>query len=303
MRRVTCLFPAATEIAFGIGAGDQVVGVSHACDHPPTAREKKVVTRARFDQKELSSRAIYNQKVENNTRFGSIFRLDESALWGLRTETMITQGPSDFALISLQGVRAIAEGLNPRPEVVSLYPRHLDDVLDDHVRVGLAAGQLYEARALVEGVRKRIKAVQAEVSGARRLHVAFVQWLDPSFAGGYWIPQLIEIAAGVDALGTPGLSPNRFHWPDLRRQDPDVVVVACEELSLERARSEMRLLTDRPGWGALSAVRRNRVYVGDGRVFTRGGPRVIDALEALAWAVHPDRFPAPAPEALQLFGA
>ena len=302
MRRVTCLFPTATEIAFGIGAGDQVVGVSHACDYPPAAAQRKAVTRARFDQKELSSRAIYNQKVETATRFGSIYRLDESALWGLRTQAIVTQGPSDFALVSLQGIRAIAEGLNPRPEVLALYPRHLDDVLDDHVRVGLTAGQLHDGRALVEDMRKRIATVQDELSGARRMQVVFVQWLDPSFAGGYWIPQLVEIAGGIDVLGTPGVSPNRFRWPDLRRRNPDVLVVACEELSMERVRAEMGLLTDRPGWSDLAAVRRGRVYLGDGRCFIRGGPRVIEALEALAWAIHPDRFEAPPPEVLQRFG-
>lgn len=300
--RITSLFPAGTEIAFAVGAGDEVVAVSHACDHPPEVKERKIVTKARFDPSEMSSAEIYREKVETNRRFGSLFRLDETAMWGCRANVVITQGPGDFSLVSLRGVRAIAEGLNPRPELLILYPKHLDDVLDDHLRVGLAAGHMAEARELVERMRERIETVERTAEGGRRRTVAFVQWLDPSFAGGYWIPQLIELAGGVDVLNTAGLSPSRFHWPELRQHNPDIVVVACEDMSVERVRSEMYLLTDRPGWWELEARRLDRVFIGNGACFTRGGPRLVEGLEALAWAINPDRFPEPAPNVLQKFG-
>ncbi len=299
---ITSLFPAATEIAFAIGAGAEVVGVSHACDYPPEVAERKKVTRARFDAGDLTSAEIYRQKVETNRRFGSIFRLDETAMWGLQANVVITQGPGDFSLVSLPGVRAIAEGLNPRPELLILYPRHLDDVLDDHVRVGFATRHLPEAREVVKQLRERIATVESRSRGAGRRLVAFVQWLDPSFSGGYWIPQLVELCGGVDALNKAGLSPSPFHWPDLRRLNPDVLILACEDLSIERVRSEMSLFTERPGWCDLAARRRDRVFVGDGPCFTRAGPRIADALEALAWAIHPDRFPEPPPEVLQPLG-
>jgi iron complex transport system substrate-binding protein len=106
--RITSLFPTGTEIAFAIGAGDEVVGVSHACDFPPEVSERKAVTKARFDPGELSCAAIYRQKVETARKFGSLFRLDETAMWGCRANVVITQGPSDFSLVSLHGVRAIA---------------------------------------------------------------------------------------------------------------------------------------------------------------------------------------------------
>jgi iron complex transport system substrate-binding protein len=300
--RIVSLFPAATEIAFAVGAGDEIVGVSHACDFPPEVKERKAVTKARFDPSEMSSAEIYRQKVETNRKFGSLYRLDETAMWGCQANVMITQGPGDFSLVSLQGARAIAEGLNPRPELMILYPKHLDDVLDDHSRVGFAVGHMGEARELVEDVREKIAAVESAVSGATRRLVSFVQWLDPSFSGGYWIPQLIEIAGGIDALNTAGLAPTRFHWQELRQRDTEVLVFACEDMSVERVRAEMHLFSERPGWWELLAKRLDRVFIGDGSCFTRAGPRLIDGLEALAWAIHPDLFPEPPPEVLQKFG-
>ncbi|UCF20678.1 MAG: ABC transporter substrate-binding protein [Gemmatimonadota bacterium] len=303
MPRVASLFPAATEIVFAVGAGDQLVGVSHECDHPPEARERKRVTHGRFDPKELSSSEIYRQKVETSRRFGSVYRLDETAMWGLRADVIITQGPSDFSLVSLPGIRAIADGLNPRPELITLYPRHMDDVLEDHIRVGLAVGRLNEAHEFVDGMNRRMSAVQRALRTARRVRVAFIQWLDPCFSGGYWIPQLIEVAGGVDALNTAGLAPGPVAWSDLRRRDPEAIVVACEDLGIERIKREMRVLSERPGWKELSAVRFQRVYLGDGAAFTRAGPRLIDAIEILAWALHPNLVDKPAShELLRTYG-
>jgi iron complex transport system substrate-binding protein len=300
--RVTSLFPSGTEIAFAIGAGDDVVGVSHACDYPPEVRERSAVTKARFDPSEMSSAEIYRYKVETTRQFGSLFRLDETAMWKCQANVVLTQGPAEFSLVSLHAVRAIAEGLNPRPELMVLYPRHIDDVLDDHVRAGFATGRLGEARARVDEMRERIAAVEAKASGQRRRQVAFMEWIDPPICGGFWIPQLIEIARGVDALNTPGLSPGRFHWPELRKQDPDTLTIACDGLSIERVRSEMGLLTERPGWWELTARRLNRVFIGDAACFTRAGPRLVDGLEAIAWALNPELFPEPAPGVLQRFG-
>ncbi len=183
-----------------------------------------------------------------------------------------------------------------------LFPKHIDDVLDDHRRVAFAVQRMPEARELVGRLRERIATVEQVASGGKPRRVAFLQWLDPSFAGGYWIPQLIEMAGGVDVLNIAGVSASRVHWPDLRRANPDVLVVACEDMSVERAASELQLLADRPGWWELAARRAGRVFVGDGPVFTRGGPRLVDALEALAWALNPDRFPEPPPEVLQRLG-
>ena len=297
------LFPAGTEIAFAIGAGDEVVGVSHACDYPPEVADRKVVTSPRFDATDLTSAQIYRQKVETNRKFGSLYRLDETAMWAMRAEVVITQGPSDFSLVSIPNVRAIADGLNPRPSLVILFPRHLDDVFDDFSRVGFEVGRLPAARELIARIYQRIEAVGQGLRGAtRRRTVAFIQWLDPAFSGGYWIPQLIELAGGIDVFGTPGVSPSRVRWQDLRRHDPEILVVACEDMSIDRINSEMEMLTDRPGWYELAAVQGGSVFIGDGGCFTRGGPRLIDALEALAWAINPHHFEIPRPEVLRRFG-
>jgi iron complex transport system substrate-binding protein len=299
--RITSLYPTATEITFAIGAGDEVVGVSHACDYPPAAKERKAVTRQRFETKELSSNEIYQQKTETNKRFGSIYRLDETALWGLRSDVLLTQGPGDFSLVSLEGERAIADGLNPRPNLMILYPRHLDDVLDDHARVGFATGHLQEGKELVFRMRKRIDAVEEAARGSRRRRVAVIQWLDPLLSSAFWVPQMIEIAGGRDILNTAGLSPSHLSWQALKKRDPEVLIICPEDLPVQRTLSEMPLLAERPGWWEMEATRRGRVFIGDGAVFTRAGPRLIDGLEAMAYAVNPERFPKPPPEVLRQY--
>jgi iron complex transport system substrate-binding protein len=198
-------------------------------------------------------------------------------------------------------VRAIAEGLNPRPTLLILYPRHLDDVFDDHARVGFAVGRLERARDLVDKMQNVFQSVEESVEGARRPHVAFLQWVDPLFCAGYWVPQLIEIAGGKDLLNRAGLSPGRVHWADLRKQNPDVLIVASEDMDVERVREEMPLLTDRTVWHEIAAVRHHRVYIGAGPYFTRAGPRLVAGIRALGWAIHPDRFPEPPPEVLRKF--
>lgn len=300
LRRIVSLFPTATEIAFAIGAGDDVVGVSHACDYPAEARERTAVTRLRFDPSEMSSREIHYQKTEANRKYGSVFRLDETALWGMKAKVMITQGPADISLVSLPGVRAVAEGLNPRPILLILNPRHLDDVFDDHSRLGFALRHLEEARELVFAMERRIETVESNLRGARRQTVAFLQWMDPPIAGGHWVPQLIESAGGRDVLNTAGLAPIAIDWQSLRKKNPDVIVLACEDMGIERAREELRLITDRPGWRDLKAARRGLVFIGDGRCFTRAGPRLVDGLEGLAWALNPNLFPRPPAHVLQL---
>lgn len=300
MRRTVSLFPTATEIAFAIGAGDDLVGVSHACDYPVEAAERTAVTKPRFDQSEMSSREIHDLKLEAMKKFGSIYRLDETALWGMQAKVLITQGPADISLVSLPGVRAIAEGLNPRPILLILNPRHLDDVFDDHARVGFALRHLEEARELVLQMERRIEAVEKNLRGARRQSVAFFQWMDPPIAGGHWVPQLIELAGGRDVLNTAGLAPITVAWDGIRKKNPDVIVVACEDMGINRVRDEIRLLTDRPGWRDLKAPRRGLVFIGDGRCFTRAGPRLVDGLEGLAWALNPSAFPRPPEHVLQL---
>ena len=298
--RIASLYPAATEIAFALGAGDEITGVSHACDYPPKVEHIDKLTAARFDPSELSSREIYDQKVELNHRFGSLSRLDETALWRAKADVLLTQGPGDFSLVSLAGLRAVAEGLKPRPEMVILYPRHLQDLIEDHVRVGFFIGRMERARKLAEMIRRKIDKIAAQAKPERRRRrVAFIQWLNPGFSGGYWIPQLIEVAGGRDCLNTAGLSPSRFRWHDLVARDPEVLVIACEDLDVERTREEIGVLTENPGWWELLAVRKGRVYIGSGTYFIRSGPRFLYGLEALAWAIQPELFPEPKPHVLQ----
>lgn len=300
-KRVVSLFPGGTEIAFALGAGEDVVGVSHACDHPPEVAERPKATQPRFDPSELPSGEIYRQKVELARRFGSLGRLSETRLWEMRPDVIVIPGPGELPAVSLEGVRAIAEGLNPRPSLVILYPRHLDDVVDDVLRVGFEVGRMAEARELAGSLRRRIDAVEQRAALGVPHSIGFIQWIDPAISGGHWIPQMIETAGGVDVLNTAGFTPSRFDWHTLKRRHPDFLVFACEDVAPAQLEAEIGWLLDDRFWEGVRAVERGRVYVGDPTCFVRPGPRVVDGLEALAGMLHPDLFPR-RPDILRRFG-
>jgi iron complex transport system substrate-binding protein len=289
--RIVSLVPSATETLFALGLGDEVTAVTHECDFPPEARERPRVTRDVIGPG-LDSGEIDRAVRELTEQGRSIYELDEAALQRLQPDLIVTQSLCTVCAVAYEDVRAVAERLDSKPRVVSLDPHTLGEVLGDVRTLAQATGARDAAVELVRDAAGRIDRVRLAVRAAERVRVAALEWLDPVFAAGHWVPQLIEYAGGEDVLGLPGEPSERRSWDDVIAAEPDVVVVMPCGYDGERAHAEAEAYADE-----LAAVGARRVVAADAAAwFSRPGPRLIEGLEWLAHVLHPDRLPeAPAP--------
>jgi iron complex transport system substrate-binding protein len=297
MTRTVSLLPAATEIVGALGLTDDLVAVSHECDFPVEVHSRPRATHCEIHGKGLDSRAI-DAWVSARLRSGaSLYTLDEALLHDLRPELILTQKLCDVCAPAFGSVAAFARTLPGPPRVLNLEPRRLEDVFANIARVAEAMGRPERGELVVRELKDRVRAV-AEGSSRASGHpsVFLMEWVDPPFCSGHWGPELVEIAGGRDVLGKVGEDSVRVEWEAIARADPEVIVLACCGHSVDRTLRDLPLLEGRPGWASLRAVRARRVYVCDGSAyFSRPGPRLVDSLEILAEAIHPElwagRFP------------
>jgi iron complex transport system substrate-binding protein len=289
--RIVSLVPSATEMLFALGVGDEVTAVTHECDHPAPARDLPRVTRDVIGSG--LAPAEIDRAVRALTEQGrAIYELDEDALDRLQPDLIVTQALCAVCAVSYDDVRAIAERLDSRPQVLSLDPHTLGEMLGDVRTLAQATDAKDAGVALVQDVASRIDRVRLAVRAAEPLRVAALEWLDPVFVAGHWTPQLIEYAGGVDVLGMPGEHSEQRSWDEVRAAEPEVVVVMPCGYDAERALAEAEAYADE-----LTLLGARRVVAVDAAgLFSRPGPRLIEGLEVLAHILHPDRLPeAPAP--------
>jgi iron complex transport system substrate-binding protein len=289
--RVVSLLPAATEIVAALGRLDDLVGVSHECDHPPEVASRPRVTRCDIHGNALPSQRIDGWVSETLAATGTLYTLDEARLRALRPDVILTQKLCDVCAVGYGTVTAFAATLPGPPRVVNLEPSSVDDILDDVRSVGAALGASAAAAAVVAALRARIDAVRARAGGAPRRRCVLLEWIAPPYRTGHWGPELVEIAGGVELLGRTGEDAARVAWDAVRAAAPDVLVVACCGFDLERTLADVPLLAAQPGWDEMPAVRAGEVWVVDGSAyFSRPGPRIVDSLEILAEILHPELF-------------
>ena len=290
--RIVSLVPHATELLFALGLGDQVVGVTHECDHPEAARARRHVTRDRLPAG-LSS-AELDAAVREFTQGGeAIYSLDEDVLHDLEPDLIVTQALCPVCAVSYEDVRAIAERMEPVPKVVSLDPKTYGETLADVRTVANATDSKTAGVDLVARTARRIDAVKLAVKDVeRRPRVAAIEWFDPVFVAGHWTPQLIELAGGMDVLGFPGEHSEQTTWDAVKEAKPDVVIAMPCGYDAERSHQEALAFADE-----LRAVGAGQVVAVDAAgTFSRPGPRLVEGLETLAHVLHPDRVPeAPGP--------
>jgi iron complex transport system substrate-binding protein len=286
--RIASLVPSATELLFALGLGESVVAVTHECDFPRAARELPRLTRTVIPEG-LDAREIDSAVRERTERGEPLYELDGETLARLDPELIVTQAVCEVCAVSFDDVRAIASRLPSRPAVLSLDPAGLEDVLEDALTLGEATGAGHAAARLVLGARARIDRVSGAVAGASRTRVATLEWLDPPFVGGHWVPEMVAIAGGTDVLGRAGERSRTAGWEELARAGPDVVVCMPCGYDAERSAEEARLYRDR--LASLGAAR--LVAVDAAAYFSRPGPRLIDGIELLAHVLHPDRVEEP----------
>jgi iron complex transport system substrate-binding protein len=289
--RIVSLLPAATEIVAALGMVDQLVGVSHECDHPPEVAAKPRVTRCAIHGAALPSEAIDRWVTDTLAATGTLYTMDEGLMRSLRPDVILTQRLCDVCAVGYGTVTAFAATLPGPPGVVNLEPSSLADVLRDIRNVGEALGVSERANRLVATLDARIEAVRSRAGGAPPRRCVLLEWIAPPFRSGHWGPELVEIAGGVELLGRRGEDAARMPWQAVVDAAPEVLVLACCGFDLARTLADLGQLGAMPGWESLPAVRGGQVYAVDGSAyFSRPGPRLIDSLELLAEILHPERF-------------
>ncbi len=287
--RIASLVPSATEMLYALGLGDQVVAVTHECDYPAEAASKPHLTRTVIP--EGLSAAEIDAEVRRVTGEGRhLYELDEDTLSELDVELIVTQAVCEVCAVSYEDVQVVAARLATRPEVISLDPERLSDVLIDLTRLGRAAGVEERAEELLGSLEERLEAIREQVEGAVRPRVLALEWLDPPFVGGHWVPEMIEIAGGTDALGSAGEKSRTAEWEELAAAGAELVVAMPCGWATERARSEVLSCAER-----IQSLGAGRVVAVDAASsFSRPGPRLVEGTELLAHLIHPDRVEPPA---------
>ncbi|HTR03624.1 MAG TPA: cobalamin-binding protein [Thermoanaerobaculia bacterium] len=290
--RVVSLLPSATEIVAALGFADAIVGRSHECDYPEEVGEVPVCTSAKLDPA-APSEEIHRSVGALLSEALSVYRVDAERLRALAPTHIVTQVQCEVCAVSLADVEAALEGWTGEPpRLVPLNPGSLADVFADVARVAAALDAPERGRRLVASLRARMDAIAARVSRlTARPRVATVEWLAPLMTAGNWMPELVRMAGGEDLFGEPGRHSGWIEWEEVRRADPDAVLVFPCGFPLDRVRREIGLLTSLPGWKQLAAARAGRVYLAEAnQFFNRPGPRLVETLEIVAEALHPGVF-------------
>jgi iron complex transport system substrate-binding protein len=293
--RVVSLLPSATEILFAIGAGDQVVGVTHECDYPEEAKTRPALTSSLLPH-ELDAAGIDRHVRARVHQGSSLYGLDDAKLAALEPDLIVTQELCAVCAVSYEIVDRAAKRLRGDPRVVSLEPSSLEDVFSTIAFLGELVGARDGAARLLAALRARVDALRegsarrARERGGRE-RVLVLEWTEPAMSAGHWTPGLIELAGGEPVLGNAGANSRTLAWDEIASSDPDVVIVAPCGFGLERAQREIAALAGASAraFASLRAVRAGRAYAMDGNAFVnRPGPRLVDTAELFAAAVAGD---------------
>jgi iron complex transport system substrate-binding protein len=281
--RIASLVPSATEMLYALGLGDSVVAVTHECDYPPEARTLPHLTRTVL-RPGLSAGEIDRAVKARVAEGQALYALDEELLAKLEPDLIVTQAVCAVCAVSYEEVVEVAARLPGKPKVVQQDPSTLAEMLEDIIRLGEATAipqQSHELRGELEG---RLATVRAAVAGASPPRVIALEWLDPPYVGGHWIPEMISIAGGEDVAGPPGLKSPEVSWGELSGLSPDVAIAMPCGWYVDDSRAQALA-----NWEQIEMLRAQRVFAVDAAsTFSRPGPRLVDGVELLGHLLHPD---------------
>lgn len=292
--RIVSLLPSATEIVCGLGLRDQLVGVTHECDYPAdvSGLPKVTLTLVPVD---ASSGEIDQLVRERLVAERALYSLDMQVLESLKPDLIVTQALCDVCAVAESEVIAAACSLPGNPQVINLEPSCLADVFECIRRVGNAAGYPSQSAQYIDALQSRVSLIrQRSAHVVERPSVMLLEWIDPPFCAGHWSPELVELAGGTEVIGKPRQRSVQVAWDDILVADPEVLMIACCGFTVGRTLQDIDILEGFPNWKSLKCVQSNRVFVVDGSAyFSRPGPRLVDSLEILAHALHPNLHPLP----------
>jgi iron complex transport system substrate-binding protein len=282
--RIVSLLPSATEIVCALGLQDALVGRSHECDFPPGVERLPVCTEPKISRGD--TRAIHADVSAILQQDISVYRVDSDLLRRLAPTHIVTQVQCEVCAVSLRDVEAaLADWDGGAPRVVPLNPQSLDDVFTDIRNVGQSLDCSDTAESLIGSMRARMQAIASRRADPPR--VVVIEWIEPLMVAGNWMPALVQMAGGIDALGKADRPSSWIKWDDLTRADPDIIVVSPCGFTVEDSQRDLHLLSSNPDWHSLRAVQREQVFIVDGnQFFNRPGPRLVESLEILAGIVQ-----------------
>ncbi|HUQ18620.1 MAG TPA: cobalamin-binding protein [Gemmatimonadaceae bacterium] len=281
MPRIVSFLPAGTEIVHALGAGDELIGRSHECDYPASVTGLPVVSRPALHLDGASPEEIDTAVAERMATGASMYAIDEVLLRDLRPDVIVTQNLCRVCAPSGNELSRAVRDFEARPEILFLTPRNISEIERNILDVGAAIGRGDQAQDLVQRNRDRIARVRESVADAPERRVVFLEWTDPPFCGGHWVPEMIESAGGHDPLGRAGEDSMRISWDEVASASPDMVIVSPCGYRLEDSVNLARTLA--------VELDARVVAVDANAYFARPGPRVAEAIELLAHLFHPDR--------------
>jgi len=286
--RICSLLPGATEMAFALGVGDHIVGVTHECDYPADAKNKPVIVRSAIDSTRMTSREI-NLKVADLLQAGKgLYTIDKQAFIEAAPDIILTQGLCDVCALDYNEVVKAAGLLPQPPQILSLNPHGLSDMLDDIRRIGEATQRREAAETIIRGFTERIERI-GYAAPSFRPRVVCIEWFEPLYTAGHWVPEMIALAGGHDVLGRKGEPSAKVEWRQIIDAKPEVIVLMPCGFDTRRTIRESTPLRILKGWNDLPAVKAGNVYALNGNAyFSRPGPRLINGLEILARIIHPE---------------
>ena len=288
--RICSFLPSTTEIVYELGLGDSLVGVTHECNYPPEVKDKKTVIMSFLDHKKLSSKEIDDLVTKNAAEGKSTYLVDKEALKEANPDIILTQKLCEVCAVSGNQVAEAVEVLGHQPEIISLEPTTIDEIFDTITIIGEATGTQDKAKEITDSLRARVEKVRAALENERdRPRVFCLEWLDPPFVGGHWVPEMVELAGGENGIGKPGEPSFKVGWEEIVEFAPQMLFIMPCGFDIEKTINELDVVTSKDEWFALPSTNRGEIYIVDANsYFSRPGPRIVDGLEILARAIHPE---------------
>ena len=291
-QRIVSFLPSATEMICALGLGDRLMGITHECNYPPEIMGKPIVVRGVLPIESMSQSEIDSAVTERLRNGQSLYRVDETMIREISPDLIVTQDLCQVCAPSGNEVSQLLRLLPTKPQILWLTPKSIEQIFENVRDLGAATDLLQKAEVLIAAGRARLEKIAALTRNASsRPRVFCMEWIDPVYCCGHWVPEMVEIAGGVDKFGRKGTDSVRLLWDDVHQWRPEVMVVMPCGFGLEKAVDQARQLLTYPGWVDIPAVRENRVYVVDANsYFARPGPRIVEGTELLAHLLHPALF-------------
>jgi iron complex transport system substrate-binding protein len=288
--RLISFLPAATEMACALGLEEQLVGVSHECDFPARVRHKPIVVRCALPVETMTLAEIDVVVAERMRNGQSIYAVDQRVVEQLAPTHILTQTLCEVCAPSTGEVARALKALPSKPHIFWFTPHGIEDIFENLRELGAGTGRSANAEEVIAAARARLQRVAELTRTAQRPRVFCLEWIDPYYCCGHWVPEMVQIAGGQDALGRKGADSVRMAWSDIAAWSPEILIVSPCGFGVEKAAEQARRLLQQPGWSELPAVRNGQVFAVDANAyFARPGPRVVDGVELLAHLFHPER--------------